>query len=76
MGATEGAESPIDTRWNLLEQVLTDLRPGQIVTIGGLVARTGLEVESVDTVLRTLTRARLFVQQDQTTFVRESLWKA
>jgi hypothetical protein len=76
MAATEKADVTSAKQWDFFRQFLADLRPGAIVTIDIVVARTGLEVESVAAVLRGLTHAQLFVQQDETTFVRESLWKA
>jgi hypothetical protein len=70
---TAGARA--DGRWERLQDLLFDLKPGQKVTIGSVAARTGLGVESVDTVLQALTRAELFVQLDPTTFLRERLRK-
>jgi DNA-binding GntR family transcriptional regulator len=62
-----------DDRWDRLQDLLIQLKPGQRVTISGLAARTGVDVESVDTVLQALTRAELFVKVDETTFIRERL---
>ena len=76
MEATLHIDASRDRRWNRLRHLPANLRPGQVVTLGAVVARTGLEVESVDTVLQALTEARLLVQHDRTTFIRESLWKA
>ena len=76
MEATLHIDASRARRWNRLRHLLANLRPGQVVTLGGVVARTGLEMESVDTVLQALTEARLLVQHDRTTFIRESLWKA
>lgn len=59
--------------WERFQELLTTLKPGQQVTVNSLAARSGLEVESVDTVLQALTRAELFVQVDAVTFVRERL---
>ena len=74
MGAHPSA--PPDQRWKRLEQLLDELRPGEIVTLRAVAARTGLDPDSVDTVLEALTRAELFTKLDSTTFVRESLAKA
>ena len=63
-----------DTRWERLQEVLTNLKPGERVTVGGLSARTGLGTDSVTTVLEALTRAELFSQIDQATFVRDTLF--
>ena len=64
---------PVDDRWERLQELLIQLKPGQRVTISSLAARTGVEVESVDTVLQALTRAELFAQVNETTFIRERL---
>lgn len=64
-----------DRRWRRLDQLLEDLRPGQTITVRGVAARTGLDTDSVDTVLEALTRAELFARIDDTTFVRDSLMK-
>src|SRR4051812_9688703 len=75
MGATQKTDVSSSKQWDLFREFLADLQPGQIVTIDLVVARTGLETESIDAVLRALTHAQLFVKQDETTFVRDSLWK-
>ncbi len=64
-----------DTRWERLQELLTNLKAGETVTVRGISARTGLGLESVSTVLEALTRAELFAQVDQSTFVRDSLLK-
>ena len=61
-----------DNRWNHLQRLLADLKPGEAVTINGVAARTGLGADSVDTVLQALTRADMFAQRNPTTFVRDS----
>jgi hypothetical protein len=73
MGLSFHAPVPVDDRWERLQDLLIQLKPGQRVTIGSLAARTGVEVESVDTVLQALTRAELFAQVNETTFIRERL---
>lgn len=65
-----------DARWDRLQDLLGKLRPGETVTVTGVSARTGLGLDSVSTVLEALTRAELFAQIDQTTFVRDSLFHA
>jgi hypothetical protein len=75
MRSTQSLAASIENPWSRLEHLLITLTPGQTVTIGGVAARTGLSVESVDTVLQALTRAELFVQVDRLTFVRERLLK-
>lgn len=64
-----------DTRWERLQELLTNLKPGETVTVRSLSARTGLGLDSVSTVLQALTRAELFAQIDQATFMRDSLLK-
>jgi hypothetical protein len=75
MRATHQSPAGADNRWDRLQELLTDLRPGQVVTIRGVSDRTGLGPDAVHTVLQALTRAELFAQVDQTTFVRDSLMK-
>lgn len=75
MRAELDRDSELRDAWRLLEDLLLKLKPGQKVTIPGIAARTGLAVESVDTVLRALTRAELFARLDAKTFLRESLLK-
>jgi hypothetical protein len=75
MEVTHQAIAAADNRWERLQELLTGLRPGQTVTIDGISTRTGLGSEAVNTVLQALTRAELFAQVDQTTFVRDSLLK-
>ena len=60
-----------EQRWILFQDCLDDLKPGEIVTIGGLVARTGVSAESVEMVLLALARADVLAQVDQTKFVRQ-----
>ncbi len=64
-----------DTRWERLQELLTTLKPGETVTVRSISARTGLGLDSVATVLQALTRAELFEQIDQATFMRDSLLK-
>ena len=61
-----------DNRWDRLQRLLAELKPGEAVTINGVAARTGLGADSVDTVLQALTRADMFAQRNPTTFVRDS----
>ncbi len=64
-----------DDRWERLQELLTNLKPGERVTVCSISARTGLGLDSVSTVLEALTRAELFAQIDQVTFVRDSLFR-
>ena len=73
MRSTPDVADRTDRRWSRLQHLLRKLEPGETVTIGEVVAKTGLGIDSVDTVLRALTRAALFTQSDPTTFVRHRL---
>lgn len=73
MRATPSTAHGGDRRWVRLETVLDRVRPGETVTVEALASRTGLETESVETVLRALTRAEIFLYLGRSTFVRESL---
>jgi hypothetical protein len=73
--------SPLDdgavaNAWGRFQDLLTTVKPGQRVTVNGLAARSGVAVESVETVLQALTRAELFLRVDAVTFVRGSLAKS
>lgn len=72
MGPTLRTERQNDNRWDRLQRLLAGLKPGEAVTINGVVARTGLGADSVDSVLQALTRADMFAQRNPTTFVRDS----
>ncbi len=63
-----------DPRWERLQELLTNLKPGEQVTVGSVSARTGLGTDSVCTVLEALTRAEMFAKVDQATFVRDSVF--
>lgn len=75
MQTASSGRSSGDTRWDRLQELLTSLKPGERITVGSISARTGLGLESVNTVLEALTRAELFAQIDPATFVRDSLLK-
>jgi len=75
MRLTPNTDPAARKSWDCLEDLLGKLKVGDVVTIRGVSAATGLESESVDMVLRALTRAQLFVQRDRTTFVRETFSK-
>jgi hypothetical protein len=60
--------------WTRLQDTLTALKPGDTVALDALVAETGLPRDVVQTVLVELARIDLFVQHDDTTFKRRSLW--
>jgi len=73
--ASGSSSSSGDTRWQRLQDLLTSLKPGETVTIRGVSAQTGLGLDSINTVLQALTRAELFAQIDQATFMRDSMVK-
>jgi len=62
--------------WNRLEATLITIKPGEIVTLDGLVSETGLLRETLETVLNTLTKADLFERQETDVFVRRRLFEA
>lgn len=62
-----------DDRWNRLQVYLFALRPGAVVTIGGIARRTGLDTEAIEMVLQALMRASLFRQQGAAKFVRQRI---
>jgi hypothetical protein len=72
MRPTPRTERQSDNRWDRLQRLLAGLKPGEAVTINGVAARTGLGADSIDTVLKALTRADMFAQTNPTTFVRDS----
>ena len=55
--------------WDRLQERLLAIKPGQTITVDGLVAETDLSPEAVKTVLDGLTRAELF-EKNQDVFVR------
>ena len=58
--------------WTSFEACLASMRPGDVITVGEAVTRTGMTPESVQVVLDGLTRADLFEQHEQY-FVRVSV---
>jgi hypothetical protein len=63
-------------RWMRLETLLTEMKAGDAISIDALVAATGLPADVVTTVLKDLERVELFRRQDETVFVRRSLWES
>lgn len=63
------------TPWARLQDLLTELKTGDTITTDSVAAATGLEIESVELVLCSLTRAGLFVRREGSTFVRETVYK-
>jgi hypothetical protein len=62
-----------DDRWNRLQTLLLALQPGHVVTVSSLAQNSGVEPDSVEMVLRALTRAALFQPRGPATFVRQRL---
>ena len=60
--------------WTRLQETLTALKPGDTIALDALVVDTGLPRDVVHTVLVELARIDLFVQHDDQTFRRRSLW--
>jgi len=60
--------------WTRLQDTLTALKPGDTIDLDTLVSETGLPRDVVHTVLVELARIDLFVQDDDQTFRRRSLW--
>lgn len=60
--------------WTRLQEALTALKPGDTIALEALVAETGLPRDVVHTVLVELARIDLFVQHDDHTFRRRSVW--
>ena len=62
-----------DERWNRLQVYLFTLRPGSVVTIGGIAKRTGLDTHAIEMVLQALMRASLFRPQGTAKYVRQRI---
>ena len=58
--------------WARFEAMLNALNAGDVITVDGAIAETGIAVESVEVVLNTLVRANLFEQRGYH-FIRVSL---
>jgi hypothetical protein len=65
----------LNARWTRLEVMLTQMRPGDAISVDAVVAETGLLPEIVVTVLVDLERVELFKRRDEKVFVRRSLWE-
>jgi hypothetical protein len=69
------AHQDVNAGWTRLESLLTELKPGDSVSIDALAAETGLTPAILLTVLKELQRVELFTRQDEKVFVRRSLWQ-
>ena len=70
------AQSELIARWTRLEALLTEMKTGDAISVDALAAQTGLPPEIVTTVLKDLERVELFRRQDETVYVRRSLWES
>jgi hypothetical protein len=61
--------------WTRLEALLTELKPGDTISVDTLVTESGLPSATIIIVLKELQRVELFTRQDETTFVRCRLWQ-
>jgi hypothetical protein len=61
------------TSWDRVEDVLVATKPGNTLSVGRLVRRTGLSTETAGMVLDALARAELFVKMAHGVFRRRSL---
>jgi hypothetical protein len=61
--------------WNRLQATLFTIKPGETITVDGLVTETGLLPETIETVLNALTKAELF-ERKENLFVRRRLLQA
>jgi DNA-binding GntR family transcriptional regulator len=63
-----------DTGWDRLNDILLNIKPGDVIVPDDLVEQTGLSPEMIRTVLEALTRAELFERTENGIFIRRSLW--
>ncbi len=75
MRTTPNKGAAVRRSWDRLQELLVELKTGDTITLGSVTTATGLESESVEVVLRGLTRAGLFEQRNDTTYVRDTLLK-
>jgi len=73
MDASSKRSAAGDERWNRLQTYLFALRPGAVVTIGGMAKRTGLDTDAIEMVLQALMRASLFRQRGRAQYVRQRI---
>src|SRR5438093_4814792 len=69
------AHQTMNGGWTRLEAVLTEMKPGETISIDALAADSGLSSATVLTVLKELQRVELFARQEEKVFVRRSLWQ-
>jgi hypothetical protein len=64
----------VNARWDRLQAVLIAAKPGETIRVDALTKDTGLERDTIVTVLKELTRVTLFEPQGDGVFIRRSLW--
>ena len=64
----------VNARWDRLQAALIATKPGETIRVDALTQATGLERDTIVTVLNELTRVTLFEPQGDGVFVRRSLW--
>ena len=69
------AHQDANAGWTRLESLLTEMKPGDTVTVDALAAETGLTPAILLTVMKELERVELFTRHDEKVFVRRSLWQ-
>jgi hypothetical protein len=69
------AHQNANTGWPRLEAMLTEMKPGETISIDALVAESGLSLGIVLAVLKELERVELFTRQEEKVFVRRNLWQ-
>ena len=68
------AAHDVNARWDRLQATLLAAKPGETVRVDALTRETGLERDTIVTVLNELSRVTLFEPQGDGVFVRRSLW--
>ena len=63
-----------NARWDRLQAALIAMKPGETIRVDALTRETGLERDTIVTVLNELARVTLFESQGDGVFVRRSLW--
>ena len=64
----------VNARWDRLQDALIGMKPGETIRVDALTTETGLERDTIVTVLNELARVTLFEPQGDGVFVRRSLW--
>jgi len=64
----------VNARWDRLQAMLIAIKPGETIRVDALTKESGLERDTIMTVLNELARVMLFEPQGDGVFVRRSLW--